>query len=75
MPHSTRLWSARQQPTPVETRNEAVRRAAAELGEPLSVADYDDWRRDHEDAPSGPYISFRWGWNDACLDAGVTLVQ
>jgi|APHM01.1.fsa_nt_gi hypothetical protein len=39
--------------TAAATRTAAIRRAAATLGEPLSVTAYDDWQRDHEDAPSG----------------------
>lgn len=59
----------------IETRNDAIRQAAEELGEPLGVSEYDDWQRTHDDAPSRLAISNRFGWTTACFDAGVTPVQ
>lgn len=50
----------------------ALAAAAAELGEPLTVAAYDSWQRGRDDAASPALLVRRLGsWNAACAQAGV----
>lgn len=53
---------------------DAVQRAANEVGEPLSYADYDSWQQQDGDAPGSTTVTRRLGdgkWIETCRRAGV----
>lgn len=51
---------------------EALRAAAAELGEPLTSGDYDTWQRGRAGAGSPALLIRRFGsWRGACEAAGL----
>ena len=51
---------------------DALREAAAELGEPLTNGDYDTWQRGRDAAGSPALLIRRFGsWRAACEAAGV----
>lgn len=54
-----------------EDCREAVRRAAEELGEPLSSSKYAEWAHGREGAPSQSVIMARFGWQDLCESLGI----
>jgi len=50
----------------------ALRKAAAELGEPLGQTEFEQWAAGSNDRPSRPTIARHLGsWLEACSDAGV----
>jgi hypothetical protein len=50
----------------------ALRRAAKDVGEPLTKVKYDNWREENEGVPSAiRIIQVAGTWIDACTDAGV----
>jgi hypothetical protein len=52
---------------------DALRTAAAELGEPLTNTDYDAWQRGRDDAASPALLVRRFGtWRAACEAAGLS---
>lgn len=52
---------------------DALRAAAAELGEPLTNSAYDAWQRRRADAASPALLVRRFGsWRAACEGAGLT---
>jgi hypothetical protein len=51
---------------------DALRAAAAELGEPLTNGGYDTWQRHHDEAASPALLIRRFGsWRAACEAAGL----
>lgn len=56
-----------------EDIHSAIRRAAANQGEPLTVQEYGNWRKKaNKKAPSPSTIHKRFGWAEACEQAGVS---
>ena len=52
---------------------DALRAAAAELGEPLTNGGYDGWQRGRDDAASPALLIRRFGsWRAACEAAGLS---
>lgn len=64
-------WWLDEQRTTEAERDAALEAAADEMGEPLEIADYDEWRADNPDAPSSGAILEHWGWSDACIELGI----
>lgn len=62
-------------PWDLEAAISAIQDAAGKFGEPLVLADYDEWRETNDvAAPAGNTISNKLGWRNTCEKAGVEYV-
>ena len=70
------IWSGEGGKISVDERDRALQAATEAMGEPLTSADYRQWRNETDtDAPHTSTIARRWGWADALEAAGLQPSQ